>query len=53
MLRELTPEFWQSPVWTMRVTDRSGEMVLMLNFTADGFAPPWLLNSPSLGGSEI
>lgn len=36
MLRELGPEFWQSPVWSMRVTDRSGEMVVRLNFTAEG-----------------
>jgi len=45
MLRELGPEFWRSPVWSMRVTDLSGEMVLKLNFSVDGFAPPWRLNS--------
>jgi len=39
MLRELGREFWQAPIWTMRVTDRSGEIVVKLNFTADGVAP--------------
>ena len=44
MLGELGLEFWQSPIWTMWVTDRDGETVLTLNFSVESMHPRQMPN---------